>query len=236
PFKKASDIAEARGGVKPTLIGKRVSELYIDPLTADGMIKNLKRSESGLTPFALLQAISDTIEMRPLPTVVKKDYEYMDSLMLQEDKNLRTPREWDPEYETFLRSVKLAYVLHNWVEESGEDRILEDFNITPGELRYRIEKSDWLLYAISELALLLGMKESLTHTNKMRIRMKYGVKEELLPLVKLKGVGRVRARTMYGSGVKGLADLRKIPLESLEKILTPKLARDVKDQLDELQK
>lgn len=235
-FKKASDMAAAgNGSLRPTKIGKRVSELYIDPLTADGMIKNLNRSSDGMSNFSILHAISDTIEMRPLPGMVKRDYEYIDDLLVQESKNLKIPNEWDPDYESFLRSAKLAYVLQNWVEEKGEDNILDEFNITPGELRYRLERVDWLLYSLSELALLLGTKNLLTGINKMRVRAKYGVREELLPLVKLRGVGRARARTLYKSNLKGLADLRKVPLESLEKILGPKMARDVKDQLGELQ-
>lgn len=233
-FRRASDVVSEEWELRPTKIGKRVSELYIDPLTADHMIKNLKRFSDGLSPFGLLQTISDTIEMRPLPGLRKKDFEYLDKAVAQEGKNLVVPNEWDLEYDDFLRSVKLACTLQQWVDEAGEDRILEDYNMTPGELRARLNNADWLLYAISELALLLGQMGVLKGIRKMRVRMKYGVREELLALVKLEGIGRVRARTLFKSGLKSLAALRKVPLESLERIVGPKTARDVKEQLGEL--
>ena len=232
PFRKASEMAPAEWVLKPTKIGKRVSELYIDPLTADHVIKSISRS-GGMSPFALLLTISNAIEMAPLPRVTKKDLEYLDELMARET-DMRPPKEWDMEYDGFLRSVKLARVLQEWAEEAGEDRILEDYGMTPGELRSRLTNADWLLYATSELTLLLDRMELLNGMRKMRLRMKYGVREELLPLVKLTGIGRVRARVLFRSGLKSLDALRKVPLASLERILGAKTARDVKGQLGEL--
>jgi len=234
-FKKASDIIEHADELKPTKIGKRVSELYIDPLTANHLIKSLEIiSERHINDFGLLNIICRCLEMRPLPSLNKKDFEYLDELMNKEmDNLLNVPREWDVEYDDFLRSVKLAYVLYKWIEETGEDKILDDFNMTPGELRARLDNADWLLYAIQELALLLGKMKILKDIRKLRLRLKYGIKEELLPFVKLKGIGRVKARVIYNSGIKTLSELRKVPLESLEKIVGPKTARNIKEQLGE---
>jgi len=53
-----------------TRIGRRVSELYIDPLTAHHFIECLaKAGKKEVQPFSFLQAISNTIEMRPLLSV-----------------------------------------------------------------------------------------------------------------------------------------------------------------------
>jgi len=60
------------------------------------------------------------------------------------------------------------------------------------------------------------------------------VREELLPLIRLKGIGRVRARRLFDSGIKGLAQLRKIPLESLARIVGKGTAESIKEQLGEL--
>ena len=49
-------------------------------------------------------------------------------------------------------------------------------------------------------------------TSKMlevRVRVKYGINEELLDLVRLEQVGRVRARILYMNGFKKVADLKK---------------------------
>ncbi|RLJ04068.1 MAG: hypothetical protein DRP18_05185, partial [Candidatus Aenigmatarchaeota archaeon] len=67
---------------------------------------------------------------------------------------------------------------------------------------------------------------------KIRIRVKYGVKEELLPLVRLRGIGRVRARMLYNNGITSIEKLRKIPLESLEKLTGKALAKQIKEQVE----
>ncbi|MBS3127245.1 ATP-dependent DNA helicase, partial [Candidatus Woesearchaeota archaeon] len=57
--------------------------------------------------------------------------------------------------------------------------------------------------------------------------------EELLPLLRLKGIGRVRARKLYTQGIKDLGDVKKIDLVSLSQILGRTVAEDVKKQVGE---
>ncbi len=54
------------------------------------------------------------------------------------------------------------------------------------------------------------MKDLLKEIMKMRIRIKKGAKEELLPLLKLKNIGRVRARKMFNNGVKDIGGVKKV--------------------------
>ena len=108
------------------------------------------------------------------------------------------------------------------------------YGVTPGEMRARLDNADWLLYSTQELALLLNFKPFLSPIRKSRLRLKYGVKEELLPLVRLKGLGRVRARKLWSSNVRSIKTLRDIPMKSLEGIIGPKTAEQVKDQLGEM--
>ena len=49
-----------------TVIGTRIAELYLDPLTAYKLITAIKKPKKTVHPFALLQLISHTLEMRPL--------------------------------------------------------------------------------------------------------------------------------------------------------------------------
>jgi len=58
------------------------------------------------------------------------------------------------------------------------------------------------------------------------------VKEELLQLVRLKGIGRVRARVLYNAGLKKLGDLKLAPFERLTNLpmIGPKLAKSIKEQ------
>jgi helicase len=236
PFRSGAELLdEGKSELKPTRIGKRVSELYIDPLTADRLINGLeKASRTGMTHMACLLMVSNTLEMAPMLSVRKSDYELLNELVAREERNLlqKPPNAWDLEYDDYLRSLKTAWFFMEWCEETGEDRILEKFGVTPGELRVRLNNADWLLYATQELGLLLGHMDILKTIRKTRLRVKYGIREELLPLVRLKGIGRVKARQLYGSNLRTLDSLRKVPLASLERVIGPKTARQVKEQLE----
>ncbi|MEM5797043.1 MAG: helix-hairpin-helix domain-containing protein, partial [Candidatus Aenigmatarchaeota archaeon] len=83
-----------------------------------------------------------------------------------------------------------------------------------------------------ELALLSGHKELLRPLRKLRIRLKYGIREELIPLVKLKGIGRTRARRLFNKGLDSLEKLEKISLERLSEIIGVKIANEIKKQLE----
>jgi helicase len=233
-FKKAS-VAEKDSVLSPTRIGKRVAELYIDPLSADHLIRSLKiLDKKGVGDFSLLHIISECIEMKPLPSVRTGDWKQLNEVLVEKGSCLLdAPNEWDLEYDDFIRAVKNAHILSRWVEEDGEDKLLERFGITPGELRVRLDNADWLLYSAQELALLLNLMAILKDIRKLRLRIKYGIKAELLPLVKLKGVGRVKARKLWQSNIRSLGDLRKVPIQSLGRIIGTKTARSVKEQLGE---
>jgi helicase len=234
PFQPASDLVDGNEELKPTKIGVRVSELYIDPMTAHKLINSMKiASERGTNTFGLLHVMAHTLEMFPLLSVRKSDEKVLNELMLSEEKFLveRSPNEWDIEYDEYLASLKTALLFMEWCEEAGEDNILENFRVTPGELRARLNNADWLLYSMQELGLLMGYKSLLKDIRKARLRVKHGIKEELLALIKLKGIGRVRARQLFGSGFQSLESLRRTPLESLERVIGKKVASQVKAQL-----
>ncbi len=235
-FQPASSMIEHDfGELRATKIGKRISELYLDPLTANELIKGLQeaKKKNCLETFNLLHMVSNTVEMRPPVSLRKRDHELINETMNRHGNRLlgRIPNEWDIEYDDFIRSVKTAIVFDAWAMEMGEDRILEEFGVTPGELRARLSNLDWLLYSSGEIALLLGFMDMLGQIRKTRIRTKYGIREELLPLVKLKGIGRIRARMLWNAGFRKIADLRKASLQRVEKIVGKKIAESIKQQL-----
>ena len=63
--------------------------------------------------------------------------------------------------------------------------------------------------------------------------MRYGIKEELLDLVQLKGVGRIRARHLYRKGFRKLSDFKFTSAEDLSKIsqIGKTLAQDILSQI-----
>jgi helicase len=222
-----------------TRIGRRVSELYIDPLTAHHFIQCLaKARKKEVQPFSFLQAICSAIEMRPLLSVRTGEFSELNEEIARRENQflVKIPDEWDLEYDEFLKSVKTALMFEAWINEATEDYILSKFKVAPGEFYGRREIADWLVYSLHELALLLGYKELLKHIRKLRVRLEYGVKEELIPLVRLKQIGRVRARRLYSSGLKTISDLRKIPIESLARIIGEKIAYSIKEQLGQVPK
>jgi helicase len=65
---------------------------------------------------------------------------------------------------------------------------------------------------------------------KLSRRIKYGVKEELLLLVELKGVGRIRARKLFNASIKTPNQIKN-NIEKVELILGKKVAQELTKQL-----
>jgi helicase len=136
------------------------------------------------------------------------------------------------EYEFFLAEVKTACVLDDWLGEMEDEPLLEKYGIGPGDLRSKVELGEWLLYSMRELSNIFN-KDSYAPLTELMVRVRYGVRRELLDLVKLRGVGRARARSMFDHGVKTLDDVRAIEIGALARI--PKvgdaLAKSIKEQV-----
>ena len=96
-----------------------------------------------------------------------------------------------------------------------------------------IENAKWLLHATDELAALFGNKQVRPLASQLMERVEKGVKKELLPIVKLEGVGRVRGRIMYNAGYKTIEDIKHAPLDNLTNLplIGPRLARKIKEQV-----
>jgi helicase len=124
-------------------------------------------------------------------------------------------------------------VLKAWIEETSEDEIIEKFRTQPGDLYRAIENAKWLLYAVHELATLFGNKEVLPLALELKERVEKGVKRELLPIVKLEGIGRVRGRILYNAGYKTIGDLKTAEIEDLMTLplIGPRLAKKIKEQI-----
>ncbi len=218
--------------LRPTRIGKRIAELYLDPETAHKFSSSL--AQYNANTFGLLHLISSARELGQKLNVRQAEFpDYSDLLARKENELMALAvDEWDSEYEFFLSEIKTAAMFEGWLSELGENEMNEKFKISPGELHGKVDIADWLLYSCSELALLLGKKESMAEIRKLRTRLKYGIKEELLPLVRLKGIGRVRARRLWNAGMKTILSLKKAPQETLELILGEAVAADVKKQVE----
>jgi helicase len=160
------------------------------------------------------------------------------AVALEEHKDelfTEVPNEWGDhfEYEEFLGEIKTALVMKSWIEEISEEKLIEQFNVQPGDLYRTIENAKWLLHATDELASLFGEKEVLPLTNELVERVSKGIKKELLPIVKLEGVGRVRGRIMYNAGYQTIEDIKHASVEDLTNLplVGPRLAKKIKEQV-----
>ena len=98
-------------------------------------------------------------------------------------------------------------MLNEWVSEKVEREIMKDYRTTPGALFVKVTNADWLLYSAMELAKLSRINA--VKLLEMRIRVKYGIRKELMDLIRLEQVGRVRARMMFNNGIRKAHDIRK---------------------------
>ena len=64
-------------------------------------------------------------------------------------------------------------------------------------------------------------------------RVSKGIKKELLPIVALEGVGRVRGRIIFNAGYQTIPDLKHASIEDLTNLpsVGPRLAKKIKEQV-----
>jgi helicase len=232
------DMIEVFGDdINATRFGKRVSELYVDPFSAVIIRDALKRKPALLTDFSLLHMIAHTPDMGPVMRPYAREQDAI-SVFLEEHKQellVAPPDEWQDSiaYEQFLGEVKTAVTLDAWIEEMSEETLIEKFRVQPGDLYRTIENAKWLLHATHELAQLFGDRPMLPQILEVEQRVEKGVKKELLPLVKLEGVGRVRGRIIYNAGYKTAEEIKRASLNDLASLplIGPKLAKRIKEQV-----
>ncbi|MCD6414321.1 MAG: DEAD/DEAH box helicase [Candidatus Diapherotrites archaeon] len=213
--------------LQATRLGMRVAELYIDPLSAYKIIDGLGREKGEL---GWLYDITNTEELKPYLRVKRGEEAdiWVSAHAREGELGVDTVNIGYSEYD-FLEKYKTTLLLWDWINEKSEEKVLEDYGIAPGILRARLSNAEWIAYAGSELCKVIGADGS--EFRKMQKRIKYGVKKELLPLVELRGIGRVRARKLHRASLRRIRDLEKAPLSDLTHILGPKVASSVKKQL-----
>ena len=174
-------IAEDGNEIYATGFGKRVSELYIDPLSGVVIREAFKKKPKEPTDFGLLHLISHMPDMGPVMRPWVREIEPL-ALELEKHRDeifTDVPNEWDDRFafEEFLGEVKTAMVMKSWVEEVSEENLIRQFNVQPGDLYRTIENAKWLLHATDELAGLFGCKEIRPLTSELVERVSKGIKK-----------------------------------------------------------
>jgi helicase len=216
--------------LEATEYGTLVSRLYIDPRSAETIVDALAKAPD-FADLGLLETLARTPDMLTL-YLRKDDYEVIYRFIDEHIDELWTGLPYgDDEMQAFFCSVKTAMLLLNWSEEVTEAMICERFNVGPGDIHNKVETAVWLIHAASRLASLFKRPFAQPIAD-LEIRVKHGIKKELLPLIKLRGIGRVRARRLFNAGLTTPEEIRAAGIGALVPVLGEKTAASVLAQVE----
>lgn len=229
-YLESEDLVKQKGDrYIATEFGKKTSTLYIDPLTAVLFRKSLERVSTKGHALGLLHLITISEDFFPKFSLRNKDYEFVGTMIENYADQLIEPiSEYD--------CNRSLLAMHAWINESSEIFLSDNFGIESGDMHRMAETADWLIHALYEIAKLEKKDEILTEIDSLRSRVVYGIKGELVDLVQIKGIGRVRARILFKNGIKTTEDLTKISVEKLAKMdkIGPLVAENIKTHLKKI--
>ncbi len=213
-FVSAADLSSAddRGEeqqLRATSLGHTVSRLYLDPMSAATIVHGLEDADERPTPLGCYQLIARTPDMYELYLRSGEDQQYGEVYYERKAELLGdAPSEHETNrFEDWLAALKTGKLLEDWAQEDDEDRLTERYQIGPGDLRGKVDTAEWLLGAAESLANEIDSEWTVA-VREARARVEHGVREDLLELVGVRGVGRKRARSLYAAGIETPADLR----------------------------
>ena len=204
-FQRASELASTNGDTTATDSAPDDSEADPDDTTATASADD----PTYPTALGLFHLVSRTPDMYQL-YLKSGDRERFTELCYERESELlgRTPSEYeDVRFEEWLSALKTAKLLEDWTDEVDEDRITERYGVGPGDIRGKVDTAEWLLGAAEQLAGELDLP--VVPVREAKKRVEYGVRDELLELAGVRGVGRKRARRLYEAGIVTRADLRE---------------------------
>ena len=142
----------------------------------------------------------------------------------------------DPEEEGRKKAncSKSLLVLHHWIDGMTYYDMSEKFNSEPGDVFQIRQNAEQLAYVIREIARFWKNQVLVDELDTLRQRIRHGVPEKYLDLVRIKNVGRVRAKMLYKYNFHNRVVLRKVSLEKLAAIdkIGMTIAKSIKLQIE----
>ncbi len=223
------------GRLMATLFGTRTSSLYIDPLSAVVLRSSLEKScARDTSTLSFVHAVCATPDIRSLylrssDSWVEEYCEHRKGSFLVD-----LPPVASNEYEWFLSDVKTAKLIEDWINEISEDQLIAKYHVGPGDIHSLVDTAEWLVHAAREFARMYNF-DCVSDLDELKLRVHHGCKKELLNLIQLKGIGRVRARALFSEGFKTISDLRGVPLKRLAQVsmIGEGIAKNIKRQIGE---
>ena len=245
-FSPASSLDNVGGWVQPTtqdpfnmkfeatMIGERVTQLYLDPLSASILRTGLRRAvrrhvrgDAPVTDFGLLHLAVTTPDFNSL-WAKSADMEANSKVWLKtndvEDELLV-----EPGYaEALLSNVKSAWMIEKWMDEDTLRVLESELDVSPGDVHHRVDLMGWLLAGAQHVLMaddvfaeehLPVLSEMVQHISVLQQRVRHGCKTDLLQLVNIRHVGRQRARELASLGMRQPRDVLTMNSSTRNKLL-----------------
>lgn len=116
-----------------------------------------------------------------------------------------------------VNQVALERAMTEWVNEKHEKEILRSGSVYPGDFHELVGELGRMSSAASVTARLLGLAKLSRQFSVLSKRIRYGVKEDLIPLMDflIPSLGRKIVRKLYDLGYQDLKELARAPAEEL---------------------
>ena len=217
-----------------TTMGERITQLYLDPLSASLIRTGLRRAvrrivrEIGpVTNFGFLHLATSTPDFTSL-WAKNSEMDINSNLWIKTnsvEKELLSDASYD---EMLLGNVKSAWMIEMWTNEDNIRSIEKELDVNPGDIHYRVDIMEWLIHASREIILtddvfseehMKDIAEIVKMLDILRLRVRHGCKQDLLSLVNIPNVGRMRARELSSKGIRNPTDVANMSQKEKSEIL-----------------
>ena len=217
-----------------TTMGERITQLYLDPLSASmirtGLRRAVRRIVRGIGPvtnFGLLHLATSTPDFTSL-WAKNSEMDANSNLWIKTnsvEKELLSDSSYD---EMLLSNVKSAWMIEMWTDEDNIRSIEKELDVNPGDIHYRVDIMEWLIHASREIILtddvfsdehMNQIAEIVKQLDILRLRVRHGCKQDLLSLVNIPNVGRMRARELSSKGLRNPKDVANMTQKQISEIL-----------------
>lgn len=218
-----------------TAMGERVTQLYLDPLSASILrtglrraLRRLVRQDAPVSDFGLLHLAVATPDFASL-WAKTADMEANSATWLKANA---TENELliEPGYaEAMLSDIKSAWMIEEWTEETTLRELEKTLDVLPGDVHHRVDLMGWLLSGAQHVVLTddvfaeehMGLVSQLVQqVSVLQQRVRHGCKADLLQLVNIRHVGRQRARDLAGLGLREPSDVMNMSATVRQKVLS----------------
>ena len=218
-----------------TQLGKVCATTGLKVPTAEAFARWLSATaDLPIAPLDVLTALTFTPDADasyvPMTGREPDNREYKDQLMREAQrlgllerpliKEIRESR-FSLKYDEAKR-VKKALMLHAWMQEHKTPSIERAYLVWAGAIQRVAEEYGWLAEALAQAAGALGWSKPRQHElRRVGWRISRGVKEDLLPIarIKVRGLGRAYLRRLADAGLGDLAALQLATPEELRMAL-----------------